>query len=684
MSWIELKLRIPEEILEKISAYLFAMGCEGMNVQKKSVVVYFSKLKWTNEISTAIQQYIGHFVPGFSTKFIRIKSIKDKNWMEIWRAGFKQLRLTYKIIIKPPWDNYKGVPGEIVVSIDPKMAFGTGHHESTQLIIENMEKLIGPETSVLDVGTGSGILAFLAEKLNAEKIMAIDNDPVAIKNAIENAKANDCTRLKLFNAPLELMEPEEFDLVLANINRNVLLNYAPYFKLFMRIKAKIILSGILLSDEITVTDTFQNNGFKPIKKFAKKDWLSIIFELVEKKKMNLQTKEFDMKKHLFLLILMLLVFIFACEEESNPADVGSNPVIEEITIRDKWNSASTLPNKIELKVSDPQGFSNISGVLVQVKNSSEQVVFSDSLYDDGAYYHTQDGDVFAGDGIFSNKFSSVQILSGSGDGDYDFSFQAFDKDNHESGNSERSVLFGPNARPEITNVLSPDTLNSGTSGQVFEISVKDDDGLDDISRVYFESQKDGSQTQIFEMDLFNDGNLNEHGDLFANDTIFTMKLDSTFAAGKIGRYIFHFYVEDSFNELNANDISANIQIENFTGIILSTSVPDSIEKPNTPGNTVPFELNAYVTDPQGLADIDSVYFLSEKPDGTFSGNGYHFELFDDGEQGNNGDDAENDGEYSLIIQIAESNDTGVYKFHFYMRDHVGHLTDVVKDSILVY
>ena len=201
----------------------------------------------------------------------------------MWRSSFKQLRLTYRIIIKPPWDTYKGVEGEIVVTIDPKMAFGTGHHESTQLIIENMEKLITPQTSVLDIGTGSGILAILAEKLNAEKIMAIDNDPVATKNAIENAKANECKRIKLFTAPLELMEPEEFDLVFANINKNVLLNYAPYFQLFMRLNAKIVLSGILLSDEVQITDAFQKNGFKPIKKFAKKDWLSIIFELVEKK-----------------------------------------------------------------------------------------------------------------------------------------------------------------------------------------------------------------------------------------------------------------------------------------------------------------------------------------------------------------------------------------------------------------
>ena len=283
MSWIELKLRIPEEVLDNISAYLFAMGCEGMNVKKSSVVVYFSQMKWTNEIQTAITQYISHFVPMFSSKFLQVKSIKDKNWMELWRSNFKQLRLTSRIIIKPPWDDYTAIPGEIVVTIDPKMAFGTGHHESTQLIIEQMEKIVNPETSVLDVGTGSGILAIIAEKLKAEKIMAIDNDPLAIKNARENAIVNECQKLKLFAAPLELLESEEFDLVLANINRNVLIHYAPYFPLFMGLNAKIVLSGILLNDENMMIDTYQKHGFKLIKKHAKKDWLSLIFELVEKK-----------------------------------------------------------------------------------------------------------------------------------------------------------------------------------------------------------------------------------------------------------------------------------------------------------------------------------------------------------------------------------------------------------------
>ncbi|MFC2089060.1 hypothetical protein ACFLSX_05600, partial [Calditrichota bacterium] len=116
---------------------------------------------------------------------------------------------------------------------------------------------------------------------------------------------------------------------------------------------------------------------------------------------------------------------------------------------------------------------------------------------------------------------------------------------------------------------------------------------------------------------------------------------------------------------------------------LFTTVPDSIERPGTPGNTTPFELNAVVQDPQGLADIDSVYFLSEKPDGNFSGNGFRFEMKDDG-SAQFGDDQANDGEYSIIIEIGNSNDLGLYIFHFYIRDKVGHLTAVTRDSITVY
>ncbi len=282
MSWIELQLLIDDKMLEDISGYLFAMGCEGMNVTEDSVVVYFSQSKWSDEIRSAIIEYIRHFEPTFTERNFKIKSMAEQDWNQIWKESFRKIRLTNRISIKPPWDNYKGVSGEIVVTIDPKMAFGTGHHESTQLIIESLEKLIKQDMSVFDVGTGSGILSIISENLGAEKIVAIDNDEIAIKNAREGLLLNKCKRVRLFVASLEYIDYEEFDLVLANINRNVLLHYASSFPLFMKLNAKLALSGILLSDEGLVTKTYQQNGFKVVSKSAKRDWLSLVFELIKK------------------------------------------------------------------------------------------------------------------------------------------------------------------------------------------------------------------------------------------------------------------------------------------------------------------------------------------------------------------------------------------------------------------
>ncbi len=359
-------------------------------------------------------------------------------------------------------------------------------------------------------------------------------------------------------------------------------------------------------------------------------------------------------------------------------DVGTDPVIESIKMKEKWRSKDTSLHKIEVKATDPQGFSNITSVLFEVKNQiNGQIIFADSLFDDGSYYHSQDGDVTAGDGIFSNRFSSVQILSGSLDGEYIFFFQAFDAENNGSNLVEQTVIFNPNVQPEIVNVSAPDTLFSGTVGQIFQVAVFDSDGVEDVLRVYFESQKDGSASQIYEMDLFNTGNFADHGDLFADDSIHSMKLDSTFAASKIGTYFFLYYAEDSFNELNLIVPSPHIYIENKPGVIQDTDVPDATGRP------ADLQLTLVANDPQGLVDVDSVYFLLEKPDGTFGGNGLKFDLQDNGDPFY-GDLIAGDGIYSKNISITDSNDPGIYIFHFYMRDKVGHLTSVTKDSITVY
>jgi len=284
MSWIELRIDLPQEKMELISGYLFAQGCEGINITDDGIFIYFSQLRWSEEIKLAILDYIQGFVPGFGYRNIKLVSFSDRDWNKNWKHFFKPIRITEKFIVIPPWEEYHAHPDEIVLIINPQMAFGTGHHESTQLIAQALQKYIKPGMHVLDIGTGSGILALFAEKLAAESVVAIDNDPVALKNAHENAKLNNITdNVKFYVAQPENLHQSEYDIVLANINRNVLLGYADLFPAFIKTGGKLILSGILRSDERIMMNAFEKSDFQLLEKKTMKDWLSLVFDLKPKK-----------------------------------------------------------------------------------------------------------------------------------------------------------------------------------------------------------------------------------------------------------------------------------------------------------------------------------------------------------------------------------------------------------------
>ncbi len=284
MSWIEIKINIPLEKMESISAYLFAQGCEGVNITEKHAIVYFSQFRWSNEIKLALIDYIGEFVSPFSARDIQVVRFADQDWNKKWKEYFKPIRISNRIVITPSWETHRRNREDIVITIDPKMAFGTGHHESTQLMIAGMEKWVKKGMDVLDAGTGSGILAIIADKLGAESVMAFDNDPVALKNAFENAQLNSTSKnVKFYLANPEMLQPSEYDLILANINRNVLIKYADLFADLLKKEGKIMLSGLLLRDEPKMLQAFNQAGFVLVQKNAKKDWLLLTLELKHKK-----------------------------------------------------------------------------------------------------------------------------------------------------------------------------------------------------------------------------------------------------------------------------------------------------------------------------------------------------------------------------------------------------------------
>lgn len=390
-----------------------------------------------------------------------------------------------------------------------------------------------------------------------------------------------------------------------------------------------------------------------------------------------------LKLILFLIFLLLL----GCSEEDSPVTIGTVPIIESINAADKWNPRLARKYKIEVSVNDPQGPDNIRTVIMDVKrDTSGLVIFTDSLYDDGAYYHSEDGDVIAGDGVYSNRFLPTQISSPVQSGLYFFQFIALDRDGNQSPDIEYAISFGDNRAPEIINITGPDSFSVNLLPGIIQVTVNDSDGVDDIDQVYFESQKAGSDLIRFEGNLYNDGDP-AHGDMIAGDDIYSTVLDTAFVVGKKGEYDLLFHVVDTFNEKNQVVPRHYIRLHNKPPEISDIQIPDSIAIPNE-GEFIHEALKAIVEDAEGLTDIDSVYFYSFRND-TALFNGKPVLLKDNGEPFNYsnyidevsspggvssvGDEFAGDGAYTFPLVIESYFKPGTYIFRFYTKDKAGNL-----------
>ena len=392
-------------------------------------------------------------------------------------------------------------------------------------------------------------------------------------------------------------------------------------------------------------------------------------------------------KIVFSSLLFTQLLIFGCaEERSNPVDLGVHPSITNVNITQFWNTLSDELYKVEVSINDPQGPGNIAAVyLTVVDQSSGNEIFSDSLRDDGAIYFPEDGDVFANDGVYSYQYRPADIVTGEEQKNCLFYLLAIDEQNHQSAPLEYPVFFGPNHRPNITQISTPDTLSVETTDVIFAIKVSDSDGLDDIQTAYFESKK---AYKKFEKSLYNDGDFVNHGDLVAGDSVFSTRVYSDFIIGKQGDYQLIFHATDTFNESNADQAIKNVFIGNLPSSFIDIVVPASMFIPGTPETYNRELMTVEVSDPEGLADIDSVYFFSRKPDSTFANNGLPFLMVDNGFPFNinnylveTGDLSASDGIYSFSLVIFSDYNPGEYTFTFYMRDFAGNLTGPVERKI---
>ncbi len=205
-------------------------------------------------------------------------SFEDRNWNEEWESTIDVVEVSERIVIKPTFREYDAKPNQLILTIDPKMSFGTGEHQTTKLMIRLMEKYIKGNEKVLDVGSGTGVLAIASIKLGASKAIAIDNNEWCKLNGEENVILNSVEdKVNILFGEINEVKENGFDLVLANINKNVLIDI-PH-DLFKKTAGDglLIISGILIIDLLHIKEVYNKHNFDSLDEMHQDDWAAIIF-----------------------------------------------------------------------------------------------------------------------------------------------------------------------------------------------------------------------------------------------------------------------------------------------------------------------------------------------------------------------------------------------------------------------
>jgi ribosomal protein L11 methyltransferase len=216
-------------------------------------------------------------ISGFS---LEENIIKDKNWNEEWEKNINVVEVSDKIVIKPSFRKYRRKPGQIIITIDPKMSFGTGSHQSTKLALQLLEKYIVKGAKVLDVGSGTAILSIASIKLGANSATAIDNDEWCYENGIENCSLNNVnSSIKVLIGEIADITENDFDLILANIQKNVLIDIAEKIRNRTKKGGVVIISGLLFTDEEDIINKFSSLQFEMIEKKQVDEWIALALKI---------------------------------------------------------------------------------------------------------------------------------------------------------------------------------------------------------------------------------------------------------------------------------------------------------------------------------------------------------------------------------------------------------------------
>jgi ribosomal protein L11 methyltransferase len=207
----------------------------------------------------------------FTKLNFNINHVAQKNWNEEWEKNFKPVQINSNCLIRSEFHKNNGnFKDEIIIT--PKMSFGTGHHETTFLMINELYNLDLNDKSILDMGSGTGVLSIVASKNGAKQVVGVDIDEWAFQNSIDNAKLNNTENISFLHGDIKLIENQDFDIILANINRNIIEKDIEEYYNLLSDKGDLLISGFLVEDVDFIINLSINNRFNVINKKNKGQW----------------------------------------------------------------------------------------------------------------------------------------------------------------------------------------------------------------------------------------------------------------------------------------------------------------------------------------------------------------------------------------------------------------------------
>lgn len=256
---------------EMLIALMDSLNFEGITELSDQVIGYIdSGIYDKHELISTLEA-----VKGLDTEIIKEEKVKDVNWNEEWEKNFDPVIIDNRCVIRAPF--HKEFPSaEYTINIEPKMSFGTGHHETTSLVVSAMLDMDFAGKRVLDMGCGTGVLGILAAKKGAKEVVAIDNDKWAYENTIDNCKLNN-VEIGVLLGGADVIPNIEFDIILANINRNILIEQAYDYDQALSYCGRILVSGFLADDVVMLEETFKDLGYTPVNHTTMGAWQMIEF-----------------------------------------------------------------------------------------------------------------------------------------------------------------------------------------------------------------------------------------------------------------------------------------------------------------------------------------------------------------------------------------------------------------------